>query len=112
VKTFTRGSNVNVSVMFFDSGGGVITPTGAQVTFSYVPLNAEPPCPIFLTFDLAQVGTSWVYDWDSAVASAGVVTGHAETNDKPDAAVDFQFRVVANTANKELAGDYGMGTGY
>ena len=112
MKTFIRGSNVNVSVTFYDSGGTVITPTGAQVTFSYVPLNADPPCAIFITYDLTQSGTAWTYNWDSAVASAGVVTGHAETNDAPDAAVDFEFRVTANIANKELAGDFGMGTGY
>ena len=97
---------------FYDSAGTVITPTGARVTLSYVPLNVDPPCPLPVTYALTQSGTAWFYNWDSSAASAGVVTGHADTNDSPDAAVDFEFRVTANTANKELAGDFGMGTGY
>jgi hypothetical protein len=112
IKTFTRGSNVNISVTFHDSAGGVIAPTGAQVTLSYVAHGSNPPCPIFITYPLTQSGTSWVYDWDSSAAAAGVVSGHADTADLPDAAVDFEFRVTAGRANKELAGDVGTGTGY
>jgi hypothetical protein len=105
VKTFTRDSNVHIQVTFYDSAGGVITPTGAKVTLSYVPHTTDPPCAIFVTYDLTQSGTAWVYDWDSSVSTAGVVSGHAETNDIPDAAVDFEFRVTAGRANRELAGD-------
>lgn len=112
MKTFTRGSNVNISVTFYDSAGGLITPTAAQVTLSYVPHGTDPPCPIFITYALTQSGSAWTYDWNSSAAGAGVVSGHAETADIPDAAVDFEFRVTAGRANKELAGDVGTGTGY
>ncbi len=105
MKNFFRGSNVHIGVTFYDSDGGVITPTGAKATISYVPLNSETSDRTFITYDLVQATTIWSYDWDSSIAEPGAVYVHAATNDTPTSTVDFEFRLTANRANKELFGD-------
>lgn len=118
MKQFTRGASVHISVTFQDHSGAIVTPTGANVTLSYVPLNADPPDRVFTTYALTADAlpntTDWVYDWDSSIASAGVVYGTAFTTTVgvPVSKVDLQFRLTANRANKELAGDDCSGTGY
>jgi hypothetical protein len=108
-KQFTRGATVHISLTFRDHLGAPIQPSGANVTLSFVPLNSDPPIRNFLSYALAansEPGAiDWIYDWDSAVAEPGSIFGHAVTADVPVSAVDFEFRLVANRANKELAGD-------
>lgn len=97
MKTFVRDSTVRLSVNFYDIDGAVVTPTSATVTLSY-PLHGDQT---HKTFDLTQSGDAWVYDWDSREASIGVVYGHAQTGgDAPISSTDFEFRLVANRANR------------
>ena len=64
--------------------------------------------PTILTFPLMLTPPwDWTYQWDSRGASAGVIPVHAQTEDgQPMAAVDAEFRLKANRANKELTGDW------
>lgn len=110
MKNFVRGSNVHISVTFFDEDGDVIQPAAANVTISYVPKNntTQGALRTFITYALVaptSPATDWTYDWDSSVSEPGVVDCNAVTTDTPAAAVDFQFRLTANRANRELAGD-------
>ena len=112
MKQFVRGAGVHISVTFLDITGAIVTPTGANVTLSYVPkstVNFDNQR-TFLTFPLVAPtapATDWTFDWDSSVSEPGVVSCHAVTTtfNTPVSSVDFSFRLIANRANKELAGD-------
>ena len=112
MKQFVRDAGIHISVTFLDSTGAIVTPTGANVTLSFVPKNHTSLAPerTFITYALvapSSPATDWTYDWDSSIAEPGVVWGHAVTTtlDVPVSSVDFSFRLIANRANKELAGD-------
>ena len=104
MKNFVRGSTVKLKFNFYDSAGAITSPNAAQVTLSYVPLNQCDRT--FNTYALTQSGNDWTYEWDSSVAESGVVFVHAETTDPvPVSSMDADFRLTANCANRELAGD-------
>ena len=120
MKQFVRGAGVHISVVFRDKDRGVVTPTGATVTLSYIPAAVSDCERTFITYALtlnpapdAGDPADWFYDWDSQVASAGVIYGTAETTTVgvPVSRIDFSFQLTANRSNKELAGE-GIGTGY
>lgn len=104
MKTFVRGSTVTIDVTFYDTLGNIVTtPTTATVTLSYIQNCERTHTDYALT---KQTDNTWSYDWDSTVADCGVVSGHATTGGSaPFSTVDFEFRLTANTANKELFGD-------
>jgi hypothetical protein len=109
MKNFVRGASVHIALTFYDATGNVVTPTGANVTLSYIPIASDPPERTFVTYALIKdgSGSDWYYDWDSSVATIGPVYGHAVTTTpaQPVSSVDFGFRLTANRANKELSGD-------
>lgn len=120
MKQFVRGAGVHLSVTFKDNTGAIVTPTGANVTISFVPKNNTNLAGqrTFVTVALSQNPlpntTDWVYDWDSSVAEPGIISCHAVTTTPniPISSVDFSFRLTANRANKELAGDDNFCDGY
>jgi hypothetical protein len=109
MKSFVRDSTVRSIITFKDDGRCVVIPASATLTFSYVPIGGG--CErTFTTFALvasgSPLGSTWLYDWDSSVAAPGVVSGHAETVGLPQrSTVDFDFRLTANYANRELTGE-------
>jgi hypothetical protein len=115
MKNFVRDATIHVSITFFDINENVVTPTGANVTLSYVPLGQLQhlgDCQrTFTTYALiknpAAGAVDWIFDWDSSISEPIVVHGHAVTTTPvtPVSSVDFQFRLTANRANRELAGD-------
>lgn len=112
MKLFVRGSTVRLKFNFYDTTGAIVNPVnGANVTVSYIPLGGGDPT--FATYALTQSGNDWTYDWDSSVSEPCIVSAHAATAaPSPISTVDVDFRLKANRANKELAGDDGTGTGY
>jgi hypothetical protein len=113
MKNFVRDSGVNIAVRFMANDGTPAPVTAANVTLSYV---AKGGCQrTFLTYPMLPpvpplgnlLPTGWTYVWDSSVSEPCVVecTATTETPGQPVAAVDFSFRLTANRANKELAGD-------
>lgn len=114
MKQFIRDASVHIAITFYDSSGAIVSPSGANVTLSYVPLGSGSDGfdsrddflePTFVTFALTQSGTEWTFDWDSSIAEPGIVSGHAITTGGLASSVDFSFRLIANRANKLLAGD-------
>lgn len=120
MKQFVRGAGVHISVTFKDTAGSTVTPTGANVTISFVPKNNTNLAGqrSFLTFAMienpAAGATDWIYDWDSSVAEPGIISCHVVTTtaNVPISSTDFSFRLTANRANKELAGDDNFCDGY
>lgn len=106
MKTFTRDSTIRLKFNFQTADGTVINPAAATVSISYMPKNYVGD-PTTVTYPLVQSGNDWVYEWDSRVAEPCVVTAHAETADgPPTSAIDAEFRLKANRANRQLAGDW------
>lgn len=105
MKTFIRGSTVRLKFNFYDSTKTIVNPAnGANVTLSYIPLGGCDPT--FSTYALTQSTNDWIYDWDSSVSEPCTVYAHAATvAPAPISTVDDEFRLRANRANKELAGD-------
>lgn len=104
MKSFVRDSTVNLKFNFYDNAGSAINPGSAAVTVSYVPLGQCERT--FNTYALTQSGNDWTYNWDSSLAEPGVVYAHAKTGDvSPVSSSDAEFRLTANCANRELAGD-------
>jgi hypothetical protein len=115
MKTFTRDSTIHLKFNFRDHAGNLLNPGSATVSFSY----RMPDATDWTTVSYALVNASgydWTYDWDSSVASPGVVPVHAETDGgPPTSAIDTCFRLKANQTNRKLAGDYWLdwdGDGY
>ena len=105
MKTFVRDSTVRLKFTFHDAEGAVVEPDTASVTLSYMPQSSTEST--FVTYDLTQSGDDWIYEWDSSVASAGVIHVHAQTEDgQPVSSIDGEFRLKANRANRELTGDW------
>lgn len=111
MKNFVRGAGIHIAVTFKNADGNPVTPTGANITLSYVPRSPGTCERTFLTYPMAANTTpgtfDWLYDWDSSVSEPGVIYATAATADTPASKVDFEFRLTANRANKELAGDDG-----
>jgi hypothetical protein len=113
MKNFVRDATIHISITFLDRNENIVTPTGANVTISYVPLGQMQQfgdCQrTFTTYPLTKnpSGSDWIFDWDSSISEPIVVHGHASTTTPltPVSSVDFQFRLTANRANRELAGD-------
>lgn len=113
MKSFVRGASVHIRVWFKDASGDPVVPSAANVTLSFMPKNNTLLMPprTFLTYPLAQNptlnATDWFVDWDSSISEPCIVFGNAVTasSSGPIAAQDFSFRLTANTANKQLAGD-------
>lgn len=104
MKSFVRDSTINLKFNFYDSAGAAANPGSASVTISYVPLAQCDRT--FSTYSLTQSGNDWSYNWDSSIAEPGTVYAHAKTGDAvPVSSVDVEFRLTANCANRELAGD-------
>jgi len=108
MKTFTRDSTIKLKFTFKNADGIIISPPGANVSLSYLPFSGEG-FSTTVTYPLALDGTGpdWVYEWDSSVAEPCVIAVHAETTGgPPTSAIDTEFRLKANRANKQLAGDW------
>ena len=118
MKNFVRGSGIFVKVAFLDKDGNQAMIDGAQITVSYVPKNNTQVMPprTFQTYSLLppSSGNDWTLEWDSSISSPCQVDCHAYSIDVtvPIATIDFSFRLTANRANKELAGDDDGWTGY
>lgn len=98
MKTFDRGSTVRITTNFYDADGNLLNPPAATVTLRYHNLGTRQS----VTYSMALSGTSWLYDWDSTVADAGVVEGHAQSAGASQiASKDFELRLVANGANRD-----------
>lgn len=107
MKTFIRDSTVTISVNFYDKTGAIINPVSATVTLSYT-TAARHGQQTHASYVLLQQGNDWKYDWDSRVAGEGPVYGHAQTDgNAPVSSVDFEFRLIANRANRKEAQDEG-----
>jgi hypothetical protein len=103
MKTFIRDSTVSISVNFYDKNGVIVNPASATVTLSYTKAGCHGP-PEHASYPLIQQGNDWNYSWDSRVADEGPVTGHAQTDgNAPVSSVDFEFRLIANKANRNAA---------
>jgi len=106
MKTFTRDSTIRLKFNFRDHAGIIVNPTaGAQVSLSYVPMNGgNLTC---ATYPLTQDGDDWIYEWDSSVADPCIIPVHAQTlGGPPTSSIDTEFRLKANRANRELAGEW------
>jgi len=104
MKSFVRDSTVAVKFNFYDGSGAAVNPDGATVTISYIPLGGCDRT--YMTYALTQSGDDWKYNWDSTVADPCIVYAHAVTTDPvPVSSADAEFRLTANCANRELAGD-------
>ena len=107
MKSFVRDATIRLKFRFHDATGEIRNPTGANVSISYLP-HGDYADVTTVTYPLARVvGTNdWLYEWDSHVAKPCVITAHAETTDVPPvSAVDTQFRLTANAANRDLVGE-------
>jgi hypothetical protein len=118
MRNFVRDATVHISITFVDKDEKIVNPDSANVTLSYVPIGqySTGDCQrSFTTYPMAPTpgGNDWFLDWDSSISAAVVVHGHAVTTTigQPVSSVDFQFRLTANRANKELAGDEVYGGG-
>lgn len=106
MKTFIRDSTIRLKFNFQTADGDIINPAAANISISYMPFNYTGD-PTTVTYPLAQSGNDWVYEWDSSVAEPCVVYAHAETaGGPPTSSIDIEFRLKANRANKQLAGDW------
>lgn len=104
MKSFVRDSTVKLKFNFYDSAGAATNPATASVTISYLPLNGD--CRTKQTYPLVQSVNDWTYEWDSSVSEPCVVSAHAQTGaPSPISSVDTEFRLTANCANREFAGD-------
>lgn len=99
---FTRDQAITVKVNFFDADGNVANPAAATLTISYRTINDN--CRTHADYTLTKSGNDWSYTWDSSIARRGKIFGHIASGDKTYAA-DFTFRLTAELANRELAGD-------
>jgi hypothetical protein len=106
MKQFVRDSTVRLKFNFRTADGAISNPlSGASVSLSYMPHGGDSITEA--TYALAQSGNDWIYEWDSSVASPCVITVHAQTNGgPPTSSIDTEFRLKANRANRQLAGDY------
>jgi hypothetical protein len=105
---FTRDQAIAFAVTFYDTSGNVDNPASANLTLSYAPLNGD--CAVHTQYDLTQVDDVWSYTWDSSGSERGAVFGHV-VSDGNTYAIDFNFRLTASKANRDLAGD-DEGNGY
>jgi hypothetical protein len=97
---FTRDRAITVSARFYDTRGNTVTPSSATLTLSYV---AAFDCRRTHTdYALTNSGGVWSYTWDSTIAEEGQISGHIATADKAYA-VDFDFRLLKNPANRRVA---------
>jgi len=108
MKNFIRDSTIRSTITFRDNLGVPVIPTSANLTMSFIPLGGGDRT--FVTYPLVAIGlplgSSWQYDWDSRTAEPCTVYGHAESVGLTQrSTIDFEFRLTANRANKELAGD-------
>ena len=106
MKTFVRDQTIRLKFNFRNHAGDIQNPTaGAQVSFSYIPMGGgDLTC---VTYPLVQTGNDWIYEWDSAASDPGVIQVHAETlGGPPTSSIDTEFRLKANRANRELAGEW------
>lgn len=95
---FVRDQTVTVTVNFFDPDGAAANPLSATLTLEY---PTSDGCRTSASYALTQDGNDWTYDWDSRPACSGDVYGHAETDGTtPISAVDFEFALTANSANR------------
>jgi hypothetical protein len=108
MKTFFRDSTIRLKFNFRDHAGNISNPTaGAEVSLSYLPQSGDAE-PTVATYQLVLQNTNdWIYEWDSSVALPCVIAVHAQTlGGPPTSAIDTEFRLKANRANRELAGDW------
>ncbi len=106
MKTFTRDSTIKLKFNFRNADGIILNPNAAEVSFSYMPRggNSDLTC---VTYPLVQSGNDWTYEWDSSVSEPMVIQVHAQTTDgPPTSSIDTEFRLKANRANRELAGEW------
>jgi hypothetical protein len=106
MKTFTRDSTIRLKFNFRTADGTISNPlSGAVISLSYMPHGGQDITEV--TYPLVQNGNDWTYEWDSSVASPCVIAVHAQTNGgPPTSSIDTEFRLKANRANRQLAGDY------
>ena len=105
MKTFTRDSTIKLKFNFRNAAGEILNPNNAEVSFSYMPSSGgDLTC---VTYPLVQSGNDWTYEWDSSVSEPMVVQVHAQTTGgPPTSSIDTEFRLKANRANRELAGEW------
>lgn len=105
MKSFVRDSTVRMKFRFHDADGVIRQPSDAKVSITYLP-HGDYGDMTTVTYPLARSTDDWSYNWDSSVSRPCVVHAHAETVGQPVSAVDVQFRLTANRANRELVGDW------
>ena len=105
MKTFTRDSTIHLKFNFKNADSELVNPVAATVSISFMPVNYQGVTTI--VYPLVQSGNDWVYECDSSMAAPCVVYAHAETADgPPTSSIDVEFRLKANRANRQLAGDW------
>lgn len=96
VSTVVRGNVVRFEVVFKNSSGVAVDPDDANVLISY--LN-ESNVRTLITVEMAWDSSgSWTAEWDTSVASPGMVFWSARSTN-PSSAKDDRFEVKANPAN-------------
>lgn len=98
--TRARGATIRFTSQFYDAYNHNQTPTEAQVIVSYVKSDGTPGT---ATIPMTNTGPngSWIADWDSRGAAAGIVYWSVETPGSPPVSVeDGQFTLEANAANQ------------
>jgi hypothetical protein len=107
MKTFTRDSTIHLKFNFRDHDGVIVNPTSATLSLSFLPHGGTSGDVMTASYPLVQNGDDWIYDWDSSVALPCVIAVHAQTDGgPPTSSIDTEFRLKANRANRQLAGDY------
>lgn len=92
-----RGSTITFSASFVNAAGEAVEPDQAVLTISYKDLTGTR---VRDSVYLAQDDSIWVYDWDSFVASHGMVRWSINaTFDDKHVADDGEFGLYANAAN-------------
>lgn len=93
---YIRGSTISFSIEFKDADGAAANPISADLFVTYFSGTAFATDVLSLTKDV----NAWKASWDSIVATIGTVTWHARSNGEPHIAIDGEFGITANRANR------------
>ena len=112
MRIFNRGADVTIQHTFYDSTGGVITPTSARLTISYpstlgFPLWNDMESTYVSMSQLSSTDVNsplgWQGTWNSISAAPGIVYWNVRSDDFADGVADGSFLVRGNPANVLVA---------
>ena len=114
MQRYTRGANIPIQTVFYDSTGGIAnntTDATASITVSYPaalvstadigwPFNGDDRLTATTTMTLASTLTGvWTSTWASAVAGTGLIQWNAVPSNLAYGVNQGEFGLVGNQAN-------------